>query len=84
MVVTGTTSSTINLHVQTWRDVLVSLDVTRVPLDECCPPGCHDIEVLHHLGENGEHYCPTEMIWCYRCGAVGDEPEPFECHRVGY
>ena len=40
-------------------------------------------EVMHHLGEDGKHYCPTTFIWCPACGAIGDEPEPYECHKRG-
>jgi hypothetical protein len=53
-------------------------------------PPCHILrgkpcepEVMHHLGEKGEHYCPTELIYCPICMAIGDEPEPHECQRWG-
>lgn len=46
-------------------------------------PHQHELEVIHHIDENGLHYCPTMFIWCIVCGAIGDEPEPYECNKVG-
>ena len=33
-------------------------------------PECdHSFKVMHHYGENGEHYCPTGFLMCH-CGEV--------------
>lgn len=47
---------------------------------DSCPSGEHEIEVMHHYGDNGEHFCPTGFVMCRKCGAVGDEPKPYECN----
>ena len=49
--------------------------------DSAFHPCDHEVVVMHHYGDKGEHYCPTGIIWCPKCGAMGDEPEPFECSR---
>ena len=53
-------------------------------LKGCDTQGCeHQLRVMHHYGDDGEHYCPTQFVWCPLCGGVGDEPEPFECNKWG-
>ena len=48
-------------------------------------PNCRhpEIEVMHHFGADGKHYCPTMFIWCMGCFAIGNEPEPFSCQKWG-
>ena len=38
--------------------------------DKCA----HHIVVMHHIGEDGKHYCPTGYSWCIKCGEVWDTP----------
>lgn len=47
----------------------------------CLLTGNHKIEVMHHLEPGGVHMCPTMILWCPKCGAIGNEPEPYECNR---
>ena len=39
------------------------------------------IDVMHHHSgnPNGKHLCPTGFIMCFRCGAIGREPDPPLC-----
>ena len=62
-----------------WEDTCVTLETTS---EGACPEG-HAIDIIHHLGENDEHYCPTGFVQCANCGAVGNEPEPCRCQRWG-
>ena len=41
----------------------------------------HSLEVVHHIDNDGRHLCPTGFIMCSVCGALTDEPEPYECDR---
>jgi hypothetical protein len=84
-VVTETSSNgdTIYAAILPWRGTYVMISHPQgygslEMLD--CP---HEIEVMHHLGDDNKHYCPTTFIWCGPCGAVGNEPEPYECERWG-
>ena len=43
----------------------------------------HALEIMHHLGDKGEHYCPTGYLMCPHCGGIADEPEPCECQQWG-
>ena len=40
-----------------------------------------NVEVLHHNGDNGLHFCPTGLIWCRDCDGFADEPKPYECNN---
>ena len=55
--------------------------VTGGPDTAAC--GHSEIEVIHHIGPDGKHYCPTGFVMCQDCGARGIEPEPPECERWG-
>jgi hypothetical protein len=74
-----------------WKgNIVIMTDYAPGQLANCQKYG-HDIGVMHHnapidernLNAGFVHYCPTELLMCYRCFAVGDEPEPFECNRWG-
>ncbi len=59
-----------------WRGVTVMVS-SDAP---CSIPG-HALEVMHHIGEDGLHYCPTMFLWCGNCAGVASEPEPFSCQK---
>ena len=48
-----------------------------------CKDGEHNVGVMHHYGEDGKHYCPTQLLYCYRCFVMAEEPEPYVCHLWG-
>ena len=78
---TSTNAETILAQVVPYREAYVWL---TNELDDSPPWLCnHDLQVMHHFGDQGEHYCPTGFVQCVTCGAVGDEPEPYECRRSG-
>ncbi len=80
MIQTGTNTETIYISVDKWkgRDVCISN-----PTGTLCAIGKHELEVMHHYGDKGEHYCPTMFLMCHICGGIADEPEPYECNRWG-
>ena len=44
----------------------------------------HDWVREHHIGDGGEHYCPTGFDTCTVCLATRDTPEgEEECHKWG-
>lgn len=43
----------------------------------------HEVQVVHHYGDGGVHYCPTGFVMCPYCAACGDEPDPPSCTRWG-
>ena len=43
----------------------------------------HELEVMHHYGDNGVHYCPTMFLACRHCMGIAEEPEPYECNKWG-
>ena len=74
-ITTGANSVTLWAEMAPYRGGYVFLDVGDRVAGECV----HDLEVMHHLGYDGHHWCPTMFVMCGLCGAVGDEPEPYEC-----
>lgn len=46
-------------------------------------PHSHELEIVHHYDENGLHFCPTGFVMCSECGAIEEEPEPYECNKWG-
>ena len=76
---TGTDDSTTLCSMGKWKGE----DITVSHQDHECPIDGHALEVMHHYGDKGEHYCPTMFLYCPYCGGVADEPEPFECERWG-
>ena len=50
---------------------------------EDCRPLEHQMSVVHHYGEDLEHYCPTGFLICNKCGSITDEPEPYKCNLWG-
>ena len=74
-VTTGANNDTVTLEMVPYRGQLVFLDVEFRVVGECP----HELDAVHHLGDDGHHWCPTMFIMCGLCGAVGHEPEPYEC-----
>ena len=60
------------------RVQMVQEDSDILPL---CKDGEHRVIVMHHYGEDGFHYCPTQFLYCPDCFAIGEEPEPYECTK---
>ncbi len=85
-VITGTISDTVYVSQGKWKDKLVSVQHTipywakEVDDTLVCE---HELEVMHHYGENGIHYCPTMFLMCRHCQGIAEEPEPYECNRWG-
>lgn len=77
-MVTSTSNMTTRLSLAEWKGQIVWLA-------HCDFPPCeqHEIEVMHHLDDEGRHYCPTGFIWCPLCCGIADEPEPAECTLSG-
>ena len=48
-----------------------------------CPIEGHALEIMHHLDNEGRHFCPTMFLICSFCGGLADEPEPYECTKWG-
>ena len=77
--ITGSCNDTIYCSEGTYKGK--RLWVTRG--DSLCPIGGHRLEIVHHYGDKGEHYCPTGYLMCPHCGGVADEPEPYGCKKWG-
>lgn len=45
--------------------------------------GKHRLEEMHHLGEDGKHYCPTGFVWCPECGGTAHVADYDGCQRWG-
>lgn len=78
-MITGTNNETILCSMGKWKgkDIWVTHQTK-----ECAIEG-HALEIVHHYGDKGEHYCPTGFLQCPYCGGIADEPEPNECNRWG-
>jgi len=77
----GTDSQTHFFSEALWKGKKVWVDSAT---DYCWKKGSgHRLEVVHHYGDNGEHYCPTMFLMCELCGGIAEEPEPYECNRWG-
>jgi hypothetical protein len=76
--VTGSSNSTSILTRGLYRGGWVELRWEDDPFPVCAPEA-HQVEAMHHIGEDGEHFCPTGFVWCTRCCAVGGEPDPPAC-----
>ena len=79
-IVTGSNNKTIFCSQGKWKDKLVWVD-NQVEFP--CPIEGHALEILHHFGDDGKHYCPTGLLICPVCGGIADEPEPYECNKWG-
>ncbi len=79
MTITSSNNITVNLSMGKWKgnDITVSHSVVE------CPIQGHALEVMHHYGEDGRHYCPTQFLYCPQCGGIADEPEPYKCNKWG-
>lgn len=74
---TGTTAPTFYLSEATWKG-------QEIWVNSYFPPcQVHQLEVMHHLDDEGRHYCPTGYLWCADCCGTADEPEPPECTLAG-
>jgi len=81
---TSANNETIYWFTVDWKGHKVLMTAHEWP--EPCPPGQHEIGVLHHNAEvDGKvvHFCPTGALWCYGCCAAGEEPGEPECTRWG-
>lgn len=78
-IYTGTSSVAIFCSMGKWKgkDIWVTHQTSECPIDG------HDLEVMHHFGDDGKHYCPTMFLICPFCGGLADEPEPCECNKWG-
>lgn len=77
---TATTSSNITKYVSPGQ--FKGQTIYIAALDDAASLDCdHEIEVMHHLDAEGRHWCPTGFVWCPKCGATGEEPEPHSCQR---
>ncbi len=74
---TGSNTETILCSLGKWKGK--GIFVTHQ--DNECPIEGHALEVVHHYGDNGEHYCPTTFLMCLLCDGIADEPEPYECTK---
>lgn len=73
--VTSGADKTIELHLTwvKWKNYMVAVQSER----ECA----HKLEIMHHYGEDGKHYCPTGFLLCPWCGGTAVEPKPYECTK---
>ena len=78
--ISGTSSETILCSQGLWKGKLITVtnQIESPRLIEN-----HALEVMHHYGDKGEHYCPTQLLMCPYCGGLADEPEPYECNKWG-
>ena len=85
-ITTGTCSDTVYASQGLWKGKLVTVQNT-IPcfaIDKDDSFDCeHELEVVHHYGEGGKHYCPTMFLMCGHCSGIAGEPEPYECERWG-
>jgi len=77
-ITTGTASTTIILSQAKWKGKDITVESS---LD--CPIQGHALEIMHHLGDDGRHWCPTMYLFCPHCNGVAEEPEPYECTKWG-
>lgn len=42
----------------------------------------HDFHDMHHLDEEGKHYCPTGFVQCAGCGYITASLTPWEQHDL--
>ncbi len=47
------------------------------------PCAIHAMEVMHHVDDEGRHFCPTGLLWCPVCSGTAEEPDPPECTLNG-
>jgi len=78
ITVTGAANTTAFYSPGAWKGGKV-----WVSSESVCPVPDHNLEVMHHNGDDGKHYCPTGFLWCPDCAGVAKEPEPYECNRWG-
>lgn len=73
--ITSCDSETLYIAALEWGGFPITLDGGTM--------GClhNDIGVVHHVGDDGRHHCPTGAIMCYDCGAVGEEPGEPRCTK---
>lgn len=77
MIRTGTSNLTEYGSWGDWRGQKVWVHSIDPPCDT------HNLGVMHHYDDEGNHYCPTGFLWCPTCGGVADEPDPPTCTLVG-
>ena len=76
---TGTNTATYYFSEGRWKDKWIQVTGFNRESLYCR----HELEVMHHYGDKGEHYCPTMFLICPKCGGIAEEPEPYECKRWG-
>ena len=81
---TCTSGRTVYVFQVPWKGQAVFLTWDSDGPIERCPDLEHKVEVMHHYGDEGKHYCPTGFLQCDQCGAMGYEPDPPECTRWGW
>lgn len=83
---THSNSQTVTVFQIDWKGYIVTMThEDDFPMRVCSEDG-HQIGVMHHTAEaSGKevHYCPTGILYCYKCSACGDEPGEPECTRMG-
>ncbi len=78
-ITTGTSAVTILCSTGKWKgkDIFVTHQTNECFIEN------HALEVMHHFGSDGKHYCPTMYLICPYCGGLADEPKPYECNKWG-
>ena len=66
-----------------WKGHRVTLTDGDAPCEHREPDGSSAVVVMHHHDGDSQHYCPTGIIYCYRCFASGDEPGEPACTLWG-
>ena len=81
---TGTANETITVTPDRWKGYEVSVRHHSSPgWPASCNAYEHDLAVMHHHADGGEHYCPTGFLTCDRCFGTADEPGEPECTLWG-